>query len=58
MEAVAGYYDGNSFIPVKPVSARKNQRVIIILLDENDPSIEAMSELDGLYELLGTDSRF
>ena len=34
MEAVNAYYDGRVFIPTKPVSARKNQRAIITILDE------------------------
>jgi hypothetical protein len=34
MEAVNAYYDGRIFVPTKPVSARKNQRAIITILDE------------------------
>jgi len=34
MEAVNAYYDGRVFVPTKPISARKNQRAIITVLDE------------------------
>jgi len=34
MEAVRAYYDGRVFIPVKPVSAKKNQPVIVTILEE------------------------
>jgi hypothetical protein len=34
MEAVNAYYDGRSFVPIKPVSVKKNQRAIVTILDE------------------------
>jgi hypothetical protein len=54
MEAVKGYYDGTNFIPVNPVSVKKNQKVIITMLDENDSGsmFETASGIDGLYALL------
>jgi len=33
MTAVKAYYDGNVFIPIEPVRARKNQNAIITILD-------------------------
>ena len=35
MEAVNAYYDGRVFVPTKPISARKNQRAIITIIDES-----------------------
>jgi hypothetical protein len=54
MEAVKGYFDGTSFIPERPVSARKNQQVIITLLDDGDSEskIRTASGTGGLYALL------
>ena len=37
MEAVKAYYDGNVFIPLEPIRAKRNQPAIITLLD-NDKS--------------------
>jgi hypothetical protein len=37
MEAVNAYYDGRSFVPEKPVMAKKNQRAIVTILDEVFP---------------------
>ena len=34
MEALNAYYDGRAFVPTKPVSARKNQRAIVTILEE------------------------
>jgi hypothetical protein len=34
VEAVRAYYDGRVFIPTQPVNARKNQSVLVTILDE------------------------
>jgi hypothetical protein len=34
MEAVKAYYDGRSFVPTKPILAKKNQEALVMLLDE------------------------
>jgi hypothetical protein len=34
MKAVSAYYDGQAFVPVVPVKARRNQKAIVTLLDE------------------------
>ncbi len=33
MQSVEAYYDGRVFIPVKPISAQKNQKALITILD-------------------------
>jgi hypothetical protein len=33
MEAVKAYYDGAVFVPIEPVSARRNQQAVITILD-------------------------
>ena len=33
MKAVKAYFDGHAFVPEKPVKAKKNQQVLIILDD-------------------------
>jgi hypothetical protein len=52
MEAVKAYYDGKTFIPTKPVRAKKNQQAIITILDEvrNDDSRErALKAIEKTY---------
>jgi hypothetical protein len=34
VQAVRAVYDGRAFVPVRPVSAKKNQAAIITILDE------------------------
>ena len=34
MNAVKAYYDGNVFVPIEPVRAKKNQSAIITILDD------------------------
>jgi DNA-directed RNA polymerase subunit H (RpoH/RPB5) len=34
MEAVNAYFDGRTFVPEKPVTAKRNQRAIVTILDE------------------------
>ena len=34
MNAIKAYYDGNVFIPIGPVKAKKNQPAIITMLDD------------------------
>jgi len=34
MEAVSAYFDGYTFVPTKPVTARKNQCAIVTILDD------------------------
>lgn len=34
MQAVRAYYDGNAFIPIMPVNARRNQTAIVTILDD------------------------
>jgi hypothetical protein len=38
MEAVSAYYDGRVFIPTQPVNARKNQSVLVTILDDTQGS--------------------
>ena len=42
-EEVLAYYDGTAFIPAKPVSIRKNQPVLVKMLDETTMSPEDMA---------------
>ena len=37
MEAVRAYYDGNVFIPIEPVKAKRNQPALITIVDDNKP---------------------
>jgi len=57
MEAVNAYYDGQAFVPTKPVRAKKNQRAIVTILDDgtaaNDSkeiAREAAKRLRGMFE--------
>jgi hypothetical protein len=56
MEAVKAYYDGKTFVPTKPVRAKKNQQAIVTILDEvkNDDSRErakkAIREMRGMFK--------
>jgi hypothetical protein len=34
LNAVKAYYDGRVFVPVEPVSAKRNQNALITILDE------------------------
>jgi hypothetical protein len=36
MEAIRAYFDGRAFVPTKPVSVRKNQPVLVTILDVPD----------------------
>jgi len=59
MEAVRGYYDGHAVIPLKPLRAKKNQAVIITVLDEvrderlHDRALIAIERSYGMFA--GTD---
>ena len=35
MEAVRAYYDGNVFVPIEPVRAKRNQSAIITLINDD-----------------------
>jgi hypothetical protein len=56
MEAVNAYYDGQAFVPTKPVKAKKNQKAIVTILDEvrEDVSKErakkALKEMRGMFK--------
>jgi hypothetical protein len=56
MEAVKAYYDGKTFVPTKPVRAKKNQQAIVTILDEvkNEDSREhakkAVREMRGMFK--------
>ncbi|MDR1028224.1 MAG: hypothetical protein LBL63_02265 [Clostridiales Family XIII bacterium] len=56
MEAVDAYYDGHTFVPTKPVRAKKNQKAIITILDEvrNDDSreraLKAIENMHGMFK--------
>jgi hypothetical protein len=62
MEAVNAYYDGHTFVPTKPVKARKNQKAIVTILDEgrDEDSIaatkQAIRKLRGAFEGVGMSS--
>lgn len=62
MEAVNAYYNGQAFVPTKPVKARKNQRAIITILDEvqNEKTKErarkAVDDMCGIIEGMGLSS--
>jgi hypothetical protein len=62
MEAVNAYYDGNAFIPTKPVKAKKNQKAIVTILDEvrDENSIAAtkqsIKKLRGAFQDIGMSS--
>ena len=40
MLAVKGYYNGTAFIPLVPVKAKRNQSVIITILDDYNADTE------------------
>jgi len=58
---IKAYYDGSSFIPVKPVSIRKNQPVAVTILDERaltpeDTARQAARQLKGILSGSGISS--
>jgi len=62
MEAVNAYYDGQTFVPVKPVKAKKNQRAIVTILDEvqseksKERAREAIEKMYGIAAGTGLSS--
>ena len=54
MLAINGYFDGESFQPLENVTLKKNQRVIITIMDDfinsdeipNQDSLEALKEVE------------
>ena len=58
---IKAYYDGSSFIPVKPVSIKKNQPVAVTILDERaltpeDTARQAARQLKGILSDSGLSS--
>jgi len=56
-DSYIAYYDGKAFVPVEPVFVRRNQPVVVTILDENamtpaDRARRAASQLKGM--LTGT----
>ena len=51
MIAVKAYYDGNVFIPVEPVKARKNQNAIITILDIERKNDKPHKDFIGILSL-------
>lgn len=53
MLALQGYYDGNTVQPLEKIQAKKNQKLIITILDEfmeETPSAESHSVRGALSE--------
>jgi len=53
LESISAYYDGYAFVPITPVAIRKNQPVIVTVLDEktmtpSDRARQAASQLKGI----------
>jgi hypothetical protein len=48
MEAIRAYYDGNAFVPLTPVKARRNQQAIITILEETKEN-PAQKRFQRLY---------
>ena len=55
MLAVHGYYDGVAFQPLEQVTLRKNQQVIITILDnvEKKPKMSEEERLKKIEEMCG-----
>ena len=62
MEVVNAYYNGHTFVPMKPVKAKKNQRAIITILDEiqgeksKERAFEAIEKMRGMFSGTGLSS--
>jgi len=60
-ETINAYYDGYAFIPVTPVNIRKNQPVVVAMINENamtpaERARYAASQLKGFLEASGMSS--
>ena len=51
MQAIQGYYDGVSVKPLEKITAKRNQRVIITILDEFVESEKAL-RAEGMRGIL------
>jgi len=55
MEAVKAYYDGQVFVPLKPVRAKKNQEAIVTILEDmrdersGEEARKAAKKLYGIF---------
>ena len=49
MEAIQAYYDGNVFVPVTPVKAKKNQPAIITIIN----TVNVKSNTKNYIKLFG-----
>jgi hypothetical protein len=36
MQAIRAYFDGHAFIPLRPITIRKNQHVLMAVVDDSD----------------------
>ena len=48
MNAVKAYYDGAVFVPVEPVKAKRNQSVIVTILDDEKKNTKPHSRFIGI----------
>ena len=55
MDAINAYYNGHSFVPIKPVQAKKNQKAIVTIIDEN-LARDAAAQLKGMFAGSGMSS--
>ena len=55
MQAVKAYYDGKTFVPVAPVSVKKNRAAIVTILDDEiiEPETRELDK-DGWKKFIGS----
>ena len=54
MQAINGFFDGRTFIPLETIEVKKNQKVIITVLEEyldkNNQENTPMKEFFGVFD--------
>lgn len=56
MRSIHGYYNGSAYVGLEAVDVRPNQRVIITILDEDEPQREKIT-LEKLRSFVGSEGQ-